>query len=68
MAIVFEQLFGSSTSWGDTLGNERVGPRPYRIVDLASLPPGPDLVSTQPLKITKGGLKLTGYVTGVLRA
>jgi hypothetical protein len=35
------------------------------IVDLASLfPVGPGLSNTQALKITKGGLLLTGYATG----
>lgn len=51
-------------------GNGRVVDPPLPvIVDLASLfPPGPGLPNTQQLKITKGGLALTGYATGELLA
>lgn len=52
------------------MGNGRVVDPPLAvIVDLASLfPVGPGLPNTQALKITKGGLSLTGYATGELLA
>ncbi len=66
VACVFDPL----EYWPDTMGNGRVVDPPLPvIVDLASLfPMGPGLPNTQPLKITKGGLHLTGYATGELLA
>lgn len=63
-------MFDPLAGWGDTLGNGRVVDPPLPvIVDLGSLfPPGPGLANTQPLRITKGGLNVTGYATGELLA
>ncbi len=63
-------MFDPLASWPDSMGNGRVVDPPLAvIVDLASLfPLGPGLSNNQPLKITKGGLLLTGYATGELLA
>jgi len=63
-------MFDPLASWPDNMGNGRVVDPPLAvIVDLASLfPLGPGLSNTQPLKITKDGLSLTGYATGELLA
>jgi len=65
-----ERVFDPLASWPETMGNGRVVDPPLpAIVDLASLfPLGPGLSNTQPLKITKGGLALTGYAPGELLA
>jgi len=63
-------VFYPLEGWPDNMGNGRVVEPPLAvIVDLASLfPVGPGLPNTQALKITKGGLSLTGYATGELLA
>jgi len=52
------------------LGNGRVVDPPLRVtVDLASLfPPGPGRANTLPLRVSKGGVLLTGYAMGELLA
>lgn len=63
-------MFDPLESWPETLGNGRVVDAPLPVtVDLASLfPPGPGRSNTQPLRISKGGLALTGYAAGELLA
>ncbi len=57
-------------SWPDTMGIGRVADPPLAvIVDVGSLfPLGPGQFHNQALRITKGGLALTGYATGELLA
>ena len=55
-------MFDPLEAWPENMGHGRVVDPPLAvIVDLASLfPLGPGLSNNQPLKVSKGGLLLTG--------
>ncbi len=65
-----ELMFDPLEGWPETLGNGRLVDPPLTVtVDLGALfPPGPGQSNTQPLRISKGGLAVTGYAAGELLA